>query len=625
MQRLPARFNILVTVNSHNLKVIYHPMQLRTFICCLLMLTASAASARIEADSTGFEFKTDSLKKRLAEYTQTDTFRVKVLLDLAYWYNTFEVSQSLAYLAEAEKITQQLNIPLYTARLHYTYGNSYLKMARYQQALFHFLQALHIYDQLKRQDNIARCHYNIGVIYISLNKPLLAEKYFTQALDIKLKNNLLDEIGIAYTGVGYIAEVKKDYPKALYYYNKTLANGIENNNQLIILLAYTDIGNIYLQQNNVKMAKRFLNQGFNLAFKLKNYEQLCINCLFLGDVSVKENNLKNAEYYYNEALVYSQKAGMRSKEKDAYKSLAELYSRLQQYDKAYFNRLQYEALNDSALNQEIYKQVNDLQASYEIEKRNAEINLLNKDKELSKATAEKEAFFRYILLTAFILALIIAFILLRNIRLKQRLNKSLENQNKQLEEENILAKYEVLKSRVNPHFLFNSLATLTSIIDTDKKKAIEFIEHFSELYRQILESGEENIVSLTQEISISRNYIYLQRVRFGDKLKITFTITDEKNYALPSLVIQMMIENAIKHNIISGARNLLITITQHDHLLVIENNLQLKVNNIPSTKIGQQNIIERFKRFSPIPPVFEQTETHYRVTLPLLHLQTLKA
>jgi tetratricopeptide (TPR) repeat protein len=572
-----------------------------------------------------FEFKTDSLKKKLASFTENDTNRVQILLDLAYWYNTFEVQQSLVYIGEAEQIARQLNHIPSIARVHFTYGNSYLKKASYQQALFHFLQALHIYEQLKRKDNIARSLYNIGVIYVSLNKPNLAEKYFTQALDIKLKSGLLDEIGIAYTGVGYIAEVQKNYPKALYYYNKTLTNGIANKNQLIILLAYTDIGGIYLKQNNLVMAKKNLTMGLNMSLESKNLEQICINCLYLGDTYLKENNMAKAEYYYKRALLYAQKAGMRSMEKDAYKSLSELYYKLKQNDKAYQNRLRYEALNDSALNQETYKQVNDLQASYEIEKRNAQINLLNKEKELAAANASKDELFRNILITVCILVLIIAFILLRNVRLKQRLNRTLTNQNEQLEEENILAKYEVLKSRVNPHFLFNSLTTLTSIIDSDKQKAIEFIEHFSELYRQILESGEANIVSLTQEIKISLNYIYLQQVRFGDKLKITITISDEKNYALPSFVIQMMIENAIKHNIISGAKNLLITITQQENMLIIENNLQPKVNEVPSTKIGQQNIIDRYKRYSKVLPTFEQTPTHYRVTLPLLNPQLIQA
>jgi tetratricopeptide (TPR) repeat protein len=600
-------------------------MPLRRFIFLLLTFCVTAVSAQVLPDSSSFEFKTDSLKKCLTTFTQNDTLRVKTLLDLAYWYNTFDIDQSLNYIGEAEKIVQQINAPFYTGRVHFTYGNSYLKNAHYQQALFHFLQALHIYEQLKKMDNVARSLYNIGVIYVNLNKLDKAEKYFTQALEIKLKNNLLDEIGIAYTGVGYIAEVKKDYPKALYYYNKTLTNGIENKNNLIIQLAYTDIGNTHLHLNNLELAKKNLSIGLKMSLASKNLEQICINCLALGELYDKENNPGQAEYYYGQALFYAKKAGLRSKEKDAYKGLSELYFKLGQNDKAYLNRLQYEALNDSALNQETYKQVNDLQESYEIEKRNAQINLLNKEKELADANASKDELFRNILITVCVLVLIIAIILLRNVRLKQHLNKTLKSENKQLEEENIQAKYEVLKSRVNPHFLFNSLATLTSIIDSDKQKAIEFIEHFSELYRQVLESGEANVVPLTQEIKISLNYIYLQQVRFGDKLNITFAITDEKNYAIPSFVIQMMIENAIKHNIISSAKNLRVTITQYDNMLVIENNLQTKIKNVPSTKIGQQNIIGRYKRYTDVIPVFEQTATHYRVTLPLLLNQTIKA
>ncbi len=596
-------------------------MHLRMLICYILTLTSVAASAGIGTDSAGFEFKTDSLKRRLQEFTLNDSLRVKVLLELAYWYNTFEVSQSLKYLTEAEVITKQINAPFYTAKLHFTYGNSYLKTASFQQALFHFLQALHIYEQLKKQDNVARCLYNIGVIYVSLNKPLQAEKYFSQALDIKLKNGLLDEIGIAYTGIGYIAEVKKDYPKALYYYNKTLTNGIQNKNQLIILLAYTDIGNVYLHQNNLKMAKKHLILGYTLASKLKNVEQICINCLSLGDAYLEEKNLIQAEYYYTQSLIHSQKAGLRSKEKDSYKSLSELYSKLKQYDKAYTNRIKYENLNDSILNQETYKQVNDLQTSNEIEKQYAEINLLNKDKELAKANAEKEAFFRYILIGACTLVLTVAFFLLRNIRLKQRLNKTLKTQNERLVEENAVAKYEVLKSRVDPHFLFNSLSTLSSVVQTDKNKAIEFIEHFSTLYRNILETIDVAVVNLNDEMNIINNYLYLQKVRFGNKLHIHFNVEHSEKYYIPSFALQMVLENAIKHNIISTNKNLTIHISISGDSLIVQNNLQRKRYGVPSMGIGQQNLKERYKMFGDIQPSFTETETHYMALLPLFHTQ----
>ncbi len=593
-------------------------MPLKRYIYILLFSLATPLWVIAQTEDS-FEFKTDSLKKQLEQHTQNDTSRVKTLLELAYWYNTFDIAQSLNYLAEAEKITRQLNAPSLTARLHYTYGNSYLNKASYKQALFHFLQALHMYEQLKKKENTARCLYNIGVVYVSLNKPNFAEKYFTQALDIKLKNGLMEEIGIAYTGVGYIAEVKKDYPKALYYYNKTLANGIENKNDLIIQLAYTDIGGVYLLQNNLGKAKQYLGLGLNMSLKAKNLEQICINYLHLGTVYTKQNNLTQAEYYYHQALLYAQKAGMRSKEKEAYKALSELYYKLKQYDKAYTNRLQYEALNDSALNQETYKQVNDLQASYEIEKRNAEISLLNKDKELAKANAEQDLLYRYILIAACVLTLVFIFILWRNIRLKQKLNKTLIHENIQLETENITAKYEVLKSRVNPHFLFNSLNTLVSIIQIDKEKAIEFTEHFSELFRQTLETGKINFITLGEEMKITHNYIYLQKVRFGDKLHFEFNLTNEQDYFLPSFAIQMMIENAIKHNVVSSANNLFVTITQHQDSLTIENNLQPRTRNVKSTNFGQQNIIGRYKHFSKAVPTFEQTETHYKVTIPLVY------
>lgn len=588
-----------------------------TSCICIILYTISVHAQ--QKQNTGFEFETDSLVKFLTHHHTIDTNRANALIELAVLQSTFNINQSLAYIAEAKSVAQQLNSPAYIARVNFTYGNIYRIKANYKESLFYYFQALHAYEQLHKVENTARCLYNIGVVYSYLNKYPLAEKYFNQALEIKIKNNSINEIGIIYTGLGYLAETEKNYKKALYYYKKTLANGIEIKNAHMIQIAYSDMASIYLEQQNTTLAKEYLKLALEITRDAHNIEQTSINYLYLGNAYAKENNLVKAEECYLKSEEYARSIGLRDMQKQCFKALSDIYHRQHKDDMAYAFRLKYETLNDSILNDETYKQVNDIQTAYEIEKKNSEINLLNKDKELASVNASKNELLRNILIAICFLILVIAIVLLRNVRLKQRLNKTLKNQNKQLEEENIFAKYEVLKSRVNPHFLFNSLNTLTSIIATDKQKAIEFIEHFSELYRKILESGEIGFITLEEEIKISQNYIYLQQVRFGNKLHIEFKTTDTKNYTVPSFAIQMMIENAIKHNIISTAKNLLITITQHPDFLIIENNLQPKGGNTPSTKIGQQNIMDRYKPFSNIIPVFEMNDTHYKVTLPLIY------
>lgn len=186
-----------------------------------------------------------------------------------------------------------------------------------------------------------------------------------------------------------------------------------------------------------------------------------------------------------------------------------------------------------------------------------------------------------------------------------------------LEKDNIEAKYETLKTQINPHFLFNSLNSLTTLVDNNPD-AVDYIQNLSEFLRYMLKSRNNELVLVTEEINIAHKYLTLQKTRFKNNLRTKIEIPAEMmGHSLPPLVLQMLIENCIKHNIVSKEMPLTIQIYIWKDYLVVENNLQKKKAE-QSTGQGLKNIIDRYRFFTSQHVLVIETTTNFQVKIPLL-------
>ena len=186
-----------------------------------------------------------------------------------------------------------------------------------------------------------------------------------------------------------------------------------------------------------------------------------------------------------------------------------------------------------------------------------------------------------------------------------------------LEKENLSAKYQTLKNQVNPHFLFNSLNTLMSYVE-ENPKASEFVQNLSDFFRYVLSSRDKEVVLLRDEIKIVNKYIFLQQSRFGENLKVNLNVPEKYyHYTVAPLAVQMVVENAIKHNIKSKEKPLTIEIGVSEKFIEIKNNLQ-KVINPSSTGLGLVNIKNRYKYLTEKEVIIEETDKYFRVSLPLV-------
>jgi len=189
-----------------------------------------------------------------------------------------------------------------------------------------------------------------------------------------------------------------------------------------------------------------------------------------------------------------------------------------------------------------------------------------------------------------------------------------------LKKDNIEANYEALKNQVNPHFLFNSLNSLTGLVD-DNKEAVKYITNLSGFLRYLLKSNEKELVRLREEIEIAKKYVELQSARFGDALIITTEIAEQcQEKYLPPLVLQMLIQNCIKHNVVTSDQPLEIRISCQKDTIRVENNLNPK-KGVVSTGKGLKNIRDRYSLFSNKHPEILKTDSSFEVKLPLLTVE----
>ena len=187
-----------------------------------------------------------------------------------------------------------------------------------------------------------------------------------------------------------------------------------------------------------------------------------------------------------------------------------------------------------------------------------------------------------------------------------------------LREENLVFQNETLKSQVNPHFLFNSLNTISSLIQSDPGKAEQFINNLSSVYRYILENGQKDKVPVQSELDLLNRYFDLHRVRDEEKISLSIDYSGADNYHILPVSLQILLENAIKHNTATRENPLKISVYFEDKYIVVKNNLQKKATQLKSTGIGLRNLAERIRLVLGKALIIEENDNFFIAKIPLL-------
>ena len=189
----------------------------------------------------------------------------------------------------------------------------------------------------------------------------------------------------------------------------------------------------------------------------------------------------------------------------------------------------------------------------------------------------------------------------------------------ELEKEKALVQYDNLKNQLNPHFLFNALSSLNSLIFENPELASDFLQQLSKVYRYVLDNKDKNAVSLQTEIDFVSQYVKLLETRFGEGIQVKFHLTESaKDALIVPVTLQILIENAVKHNTTTKDSPLVIEIKSVEKYLIVSNNLQKRTAIDTSNRQGLENLRSLYKYISPDVITTSETADSFHVKIPLI-------
>ncbi len=189
-----------------------------------------------------------------------------------------------------------------------------------------------------------------------------------------------------------------------------------------------------------------------------------------------------------------------------------------------------------------------------------------------------------------------------------------------LQKMNLQSEFDALKSQVNPHFLFNSLNSLSSLIHENPEDAEKFLDEMSKVYRYILKNNEESIIDLGTELKFLNSYYHLLKTRYNEGFSVNIDVDEgTRECLIPPLTLQLLLENAVKHNVIMKEEPLHIFIkTEEGERLTVRNNLQKKSTKVQSNKVGLANIVSKYRLLGQDEVIISETATDFIVSIPLI-------
>jgi len=197
--------------------------------------------------------------------------------------------------------------------------------------------------------------------------------------------------------------------------------------------------------------------------------------------------------------------------------------------------------------------------------------------------------------------------------------KKREAEYQQMQIENAEMQYQQLKGQINPHFLFNSLNILVSLINKDAERATSYTKKLSDVYRYVLTYDTQDTVTVAQEADFIRNYIHILKIRFDKGLEVKLNLPEQvRDRKIIPMTLQILTENAIKHNIVSASRPLKIEIRGDEGYITVTNRVTLRSKTEPSTGIGLKNLSQKYKYLSGSDIIISANEKEFTVKIPLL-------
>lgn len=560
---------------------------------------------------------------RLAEKTGNKRWQAKAL-------NVIGATQNLKgeYVAALASYQKALNALPQTgekrayAAICNNMGLVYRNLGDNPKALEFYQKDLAIQEELGDMGGIANAYNNLGTIYGDLNNQEKALEYYLKS--VPWQERLGDKHGtaIVYNNIGSVYNSLRRYDQALEYFRKSLAIREDLNDQQGMAAVYGNIGLLYNNRDSFALALEYYHKSLAIQQKLDEKPGVLNSFHNIGALHLKQKNYGQAIEWCEKALTMSRQIKTLRLEYNACHCLYQAHKAQGNNAHALEYHELYLALNDSLQQVETNKRLEQLEFA-----RLVMADSLGKQEEKLKMemahqneVRQKNRLLYVSLVSAlFILALALGF---WSRMLYFRKNALMfQNKAEQLEKQQLLNEIALLKTQVNPHFLFNSLSILSSLVRINPDLSEQFIDQLSRSYRYILEQKEQSLVTLRTELEFIHAYAFLLKIRFENKFDLRFHLPDDilDQYKIAPLTLQLLVENAVKHNRMSVNEPLIVEVSlENEQTLTVKNRLQPRHATSGSTGLGLQNIINRYALLTGRPVWAGECEDMFVVKVPLL-------
>ncbi|MFL5763780.1 MAG: tetratricopeptide repeat protein [Bacteroidia bacterium] len=363
-----------------------------------------------------------------------DTVKADALIHLADYYSNDDPDKGLKYLDEAYAVAQRIPDKHYLARIAGEKGNIYYYIADYENAIRNFLEMLKINEEMKDNEGIANCLNNIGSVYSEQHEYKKALEYHFKALGLREENEAKgitgkDDIAMSYGNIGQCYQYLGEYAKAMDFYNRSLRMAESLGNKTRVGLMLNNIGSIYAEQKFYDNALVYFMRALGIQRQLNNRNLIPMSVNNIGQVYQMKKDYKNAIQWYNDGLSGAKEINDLDDMKTSYEGLYNTYFETKDFGNAIKYQTLFHEIKDSIFNTENSSQINEMLAKFDTKKKEQEIELLQKDKEVHKTQVAA-------LVGGCIFILAVALLLYNRNKVKQRANKILSQQKELIEIKN---------------------------------------------------------------------------------------------------------------------------------------------------------------------------------------------
>lgn len=548
----------------------YQPI--RYIPCFLLFFTITICNAQIAT--------LDSLKNELANDKERDTSRVKTLISASWELTYTNPKLGFPYVDEALSISKEKEWKKGEAMALRQKGNLYYVQADNLNALDYFQKALKVSIGIGSEDLSSTLSNNIGHIHADLKEYDKAlEKYKDFLAAAEVSNNISSQI----KGLSNIAIVYNDmenYEEGLPYLEKALLLAKQEANDFFQAAIINNLGLAYKGLKDYQKSLAYYREATRIAKAIDNKYILASALNSIGKVNILLESFDEAEQAGKEALKLSQEMGTVEWQADSWKVLSAVYEHQKKTAEALDAYKKHITYRDSVLNEEKKSELTRKEMQYEMEKQQATAELEIKRQQLVKNGYLTGA------------VLLVIFSLLGYIIYKRRRDALEKKKMADFKAKVAETELKALRSQMNPHFIFNSLNSISDFIaKNDTKQANEYLIKFSKLTRAILENSEKKWISVEEDLELMELYMQIESLRLKNKFLYTIDV-DEKidieDTLIPPLILQPFIENSIWHGLAKkpNSGHINITMRKANDLIhcIVEDNGVGRSKSIPIQK-----------------------------------------